>query len=193
MALIAFALPAAASPPGHREHGRSGPAVIAYLFPRDHVIQPGEIAARKLTRINYAFANIQDGRIVIVSPADAPNLAALVALKQENPSLQIFISVGGWLWSGHFSDAALTSESRSRFIESVVAFVEQYKLDGLDIDWEFPGEVGAGNRFRPEDGRNFTLLLAELRKSFDSEEKKLGRPVLLSIAAGANDDFLEHT
>jgi chitinase len=193
LALIVFSLPATASPPGHIQHRRSTPAVIAYMFPRDHVIQPGEVAARKLTRINYAFANIQDGRIVIVSPADAPNLAALVALKQQNPSLQIFISVGGWLWSGHFSDAALTPESRSRFIESVVAFVEQYRLDGLDIDWEFPGEVGAGNRFRPEDGRNFTLLLAELRKQFDSEQRKLGRPLLLSIAAGANDDFLQHT
>ena len=86
------------------------------------------------------------------------------------------ISVGGWLWSGNFSDAALTPESRSRFIDSVAAFVEHYNLDGLDIDWEFPGEIGAGNRFRPEDGKNFTLLLAELRKRFDREERKLGRP-----------------
>ncbi|MGA8531834.1 MAG: glycosyl hydrolase family 18 protein, partial [Acidobacteriaceae bacterium] len=167
--------------------------MIAYVFPRDHVIQPGEIAVRKLTRINYAFANIQDGRIVAISPADAPNLAALVALKQENPSLQVLISVGGWLWSGNFSDAALTPESRSRFIESAIAFVEHYNLDGLDIDWEYPGQIGAGNRFRPEDGRDYTLLLAGLRRRFHREERKLGRPLLLSIAAGASDDFLDHT
>lgn len=192
-ALIAFALPAAASRRGHNAHRRPGPEVIAYVFPRDHVIQPGEIAARKLTRINYAFANIQDGKIVIVNPSDAPNLAALVALKKENPSLQVLISVGGWLWSGNFSDAALTPESRSRFIDSVVALVGRYNLDGLDIDWEYPGQIGAGNRFRPEDGRDYTLLLAELRKRFRGEERKLGRPLLLSVAAGASDDFLEHT
>ncbi|MGA7521260.1 MAG: glycoside hydrolase family 18 protein [Acidobacteriaceae bacterium] len=191
--LMAVVLPAAASRPGLGTHRPAGPAVIAYIFPRDHVIQPGEIAARKLTRINYAFANIQDGRIVIVNPADAPNLAALVALKQENSSLQVLISVGGWLWSGNFSDAALTPQSRSRFIESVAAFVKQYNLDGLDIDWEYPGEIGAGNRFRPQDKRDYTLLLAELRKRFDREERNLGRPLLLSVAAGSNDDFLEHT
>jgi len=188
VALVGLVLPAAAS-----KHGPGGEAVIAYFFPRDHVIQPGEIAATKLTRINYAFANIQDGRIVILSPADAPNLATLVGLKKQNPSLQIVISVGGWLWSGNFSDAALTPESRTRFVDSVVAFVEKYNLDGLDIDWEFPGEIGAGNRFRTEDGRNFTLLLAQLRQRFNREQTKLGRHLILSIAAGANDDFLQNT
>lgn len=191
---VAFAglvLPAAAAK--HLERRHVGPAVIAYLFPRDHLIQPGEIAVRKLTRINYAFANIQDGRMVIVSPADAPNLATLVGLKRENPSLQIVISVGGWLWSGNFSDAAVTAESRARFVDSVIAFVEKYNIDGLDIDWEFPGEVGAGNRFRPEDGRNFTLLLTELRQRFNREQTRLGRHLILSIAAGANDDYLQNT
>ena len=191
--LIVVALPASAAGPGSKEHRSPGPAVITYLFPRDHVIQPGEIAARKLTRINYAFANIKDGQIAMVSPADDPNLTTLVALKKGNPSLQIVVSVGGWLWSGNFSDAVLTPESRSRFIESVVALIQHYNLDGLDIDWEFPGEVGAGNRFRPEDGHNFTLVLSELRKRFDREQRSLGHPLLLSIAAGANEDYLQHT
>lgn len=193
VALIAMVLPAAASRPEPREHGSVGPAVIAYVFPRDHILQPGEIEARKLIRINYAFANIQDGRIVAANPVDAPDLAFLVALKKENPSLQVLISVGGWLWSGNFSDMALTPEGRSRFIESVVAFVEHSNLDGLDIDWEYPGQSGAGNRFRPEDGRNYTLLLAEFRRRFDREKRRLGRPLLLSIAVGSSDAFLQHT
>jgi chitinase len=131
--------------------------------------------------------------MVAENPADAGNLATLIALKQENPSLEVLISVGGWLWSGNFSDAALTAESRSRFIASVAAFVKQYNLDGLDIDWEYPGQIGAGNRFRPEDERNYTLLLAGIRKRFNSEERTRGRHLLLTIAAGASDDFLEHT
>ncbi|MFP5229484.1 MAG: glycoside hydrolase family 18 protein [Acidobacteriota bacterium] len=190
-AMVAAVLAGLVVPAAAAKH--SDPEVIAYLFPRDHVIEPGEIAARKLTRINYAFANIQEGRMVIVSPADAPNLATLVGLKRENPSLQIVISVGGWLWSGNFSDAALTPANRARFVDSAAAFVDKYNLDGLDIDWEYPGEVGAGNRFRPEDGRNFTLLLRELRKRFNREQARLGRHLFLSIAAGANDDYLQHT
>ncbi len=115
------------------------------------------------------------------SPVDEANFATLVGLKQQNPSLQVLVSVGGWIWSGNFSDMVLTTQSRRRFIESVVEFVDRYKLDGLDIDWEYPGMTGNGNRFRPEDKRNFTLVLKELRARFNVEQRKLGRPLLLSL------------
>src|SRR5271155_1173797 len=156
------------------------PAVVAYVFKRNDLIQPGEIAAEKLTRINYAFANLQDGRIVNGFTSDDQNLAALVSLKQKNPSLTVLVSVGGWLWSGSFSDMALTKESRHLFIESVVEFVDRHQLDGLDIDWEYPGQIGAGNHFRREDKQNYTLLLKELRQRFDPQEKKLHRRLFLT-------------
>jgi chitinase len=171
----------------------AGPVVIAYVFPQNHVLQPGEIDAQKLTRINYAFANINNGVIVDGFPSDAANFAALDALKQQNPSLTVLVSVGGWLWSGNFSDAVLTKQSRETFINSVGAFIEKYNLDGLDIDWEYPGQVGAGNRFRPEDKQHYTAVLKELRQRFGQEEKTLHRRLYLSVATGSDMDFLEHT
>jgi chitinase len=101
--------------------------------------------------------------------------------------------VGGWLGSGGFSDAALTAQSRKTFIDSVIAFIERYDLDGLDIDWEYPGLPGAGNRFRPEDKQNYTALLRDLRFRFNHEEKKLHRQLYLSVAAGSQTSFLDHT
>ncbi|SUH17907.1 exochitinase [Salmonella enterica subsp. enterica] len=38
----------------------------------------------------------------------------------------------------------------------------------VDIDWEYPNNEGAGNPFGPEDGANYALLIAELRKQLDS-------------------------
>lgn len=169
------------------------PQVIAYVFPQEHILKPSDIDARKLTRINYAFADIKDGRIAEGSGTDAANFATLNALKRENPALKVLISVGGWKGSGGFSNMALTPESRARFIDSVVAFLEKYDLDGLDVDWEYPGLPGAGNRYRPEDKQNYTALLRELRHRFDQVQKKIGRPLYLSIAAGDSTDFLEHT
>lgn len=192
VAVLAAALPTTAQVK-HTAAVPDRPQIIAYLFPRDRVLQPADVAATKLTRINYAFANIKDGVIVAESPADAPNFAMLAGLKQQNPSLQVLVSVGGWLWSGNFSDMALTPESRARFIDSAAAFIRQYKLDGLDIDWEFPGEVGAGNRFRPEDKEHYTLLLQALRRRFDQEQRQLGRRLYLSVAVGSGHDWLEHT
>jgi chitinase len=172
---------------------RSRSVIVAYVFPRSSLLQPGEIAAQKLTRINFAFALIQNGKIVTEDPSDAANMATLVALKRDNPSLTVLASVGGWLGSGNFSDMALTKESRSAFIQSVLVFIEQHQLDGLDIDWEYPGLIGAGNKFRPEDKQNYTLVLSELRKQFDHEETKLHRKLFLTIATGAFSQFLEHT
>jgi chitinase len=171
----------------------SKPVVVAYVFPQNNLIQPSEIAAQKLTRINYAFANVRGGRVVNGFDADGKNLAALVALKQENPSLTVLVSIGGWLWSGNFSDAALTTESRKIFIQSAVEFVEQYNLDGVDIDWEYPGQTGAGNHFRSADKQNYTLLLKELRERLNQEEHRLNRRLFITIATGASPAFLDHT
>jgi len=176
-----------------RSKAPAKPEIIAYVFKRNDVIQPGEIAAQKLTRINYAFALIQAGQIVNGYANDDQNLAALVALKQQNPSLTVLISVGGWLGSGNLSDMALTKQSRSLFIESAVKFIERNQLDGLDIDWEYPAQIGAGNAFRPEDKYNYTQLFKELRQRFDQEEKRLHRRLFLSSATGGSTSFLENT
>ena len=169
------------------------PVVAAYVFAGGRVLTPGEIDAKKLTRVNYAFANIAQGRMVEGAPADAVNLAALTALKKDNPHLTVLVSVGGWTWSGGFSDAALTPASRSVFIDSVEAFITRYHLDGLDVDWEYPGMSGDGNTFRPEDKQTYTLLLKELRRRFNTMAGTLHRPLYLTIAAGASSEFLEHT
>ena len=171
----------------------SQPVVVGYVFPRGAVLQPGQIQAKSLNRINYAFANIQDGRIVAGYASDEQNFAVLNALKQENPSLKVLVSVGGWLWSGSFSDMALTPASRQIFLQSVMEFLGRNRLDGLDIDWEYPGSVGAGNRFRSEDKRNYTLLLKELRAAFSQETKRSHKRLYLTVAAGASDEFVANT
>ena len=170
-----------------------GPVIVAYVFPQDNAIRDGEIAAQKLTRINYAFANIKDGLIVNGFAHDDQNLASLVALKQKNPSLTVLVSVGGWLWSGAFSDMALTRVSRATFIQSVVEYVGLHQLDGLDIDWEYPALEGATKNFRPEDKQNYTLLLKELRARFNLMEKVVHRRLYVTIATGASQEFLTHT
>jgi chitinase len=147
-----------------------------------------QIPADLLTHINYAFAVIKDGECSI-NNGDAANekMAQLRAFKQKHPQVQTLISVGGWTDSGSFSDAALTDASREKFARSCAAFARAHGFDGVDIDWEYP--TGGGlekDKGRPEDTKNFTLLLAELRKQLDAQGKADKKHYLLTIAAPAS-------
>jgi len=62
-----------------------------------------------------------------------------------------------------FSDAALTPTSRYNFAREANALINEYNLDGIDIDWEYPGTSAAGIKSRPQDRENFTLLLTAIR------------------------------
>jgi len=165
--------------------------IIGYLFPKDGVIDPAAVAADRLTHVNYAFANVDGGRVVEGFAHDAENFRVLAALRRKHPHLKVLVSVGGWTWSGAFSDAALTPESRRRFVESAVAFVRRHDLDGFDVDWEYPCLPGYGNTHRPEDKQNFTALMAELRAALDRKKPPRGGRYLLSFAAGAFTRFLD--
>ena len=156
-----------------------------------------DVDAEKLTHINYAFAQVSEADTIGFQNEKAPqHLAQLQALKAHNPDLKLLVSVGGW-GAKNFSDAALTEASRARFAHSAVRMVKQYGLDGIDIDWEFPGQAAGGIKARPEDERNFTLLLKTLRTHLDSLSDVRGRVgedrYLLTIASNDNEAYFEHT
>jgi len=187
--------------------------IVAYfiewgIYGRDY--QPADMDLSKITHINYAFANIGDDlRIAIGDPYaaidksypgdtwDQPYRGCYNqinnVLRAEYPHIQTLISVGGWTWSGKFSDAALTAASRATFAASCVDFIREYNFDGVDIDWEYPVCCGlSSNTFRPEDKQNYTLLLQELRSQLDAAAAQDGRKYLLTIAAPAGYDKIEN-
>lgn len=150
---------------------------------------PG-ISPEKLDVINFAFAQVSpQGEVVLENPTAPTTLGDLVALRKRNAQLRIVLSVGGW-GAGHFSEAALDDASRTRFSASAVAMIERYDLDGVDLDWEYPTLPGPGISHRPEDRRNFSLLLENLRGALDRLGKAHdGKHYLLTIAA-ADSEFV---
>ena len=180
-----------------------GPIIAAEPVPEDFRViayvagwsLPAVIHAEKLTHINFAFAHIKNGKVAFDNPDLAPALKSLLALKKQNPQLKIIISVGGWEADG-FSDAALTEASRAIFAESALALMRQHGADGLDLDWEYPGQGVAGIKFRAEDKQNFTSLLKALRGRLDdaSLADHRGGPDRYTLTiASADREYFEHT
>ena len=164
------------------------PVVVGYFAEWNDTYAASAIPADLVTHVNYSFARVKDGEIALGEPGkDATpggphpsvrHFAELRALKAKHPQLKTLISVGGWGAKG-FSAAAADEAARTKFAKSCAAFAHANGLDGIDIDWEFPGEEHA------EDGHRFTLLLAELRKQLDAQATLDGHPYLLTIAAPA--------
>lgn len=162
------------------------PIVLAYFT--EYTESLPEV--RLLTHINYAhgrFANPStgDGGIVITESKKAP-IKDVVALKSVNPKLKVCLMVGGW--GGHadgFSMMARDAAKRTAFCQSVKFLMDKHKLDGVDIDWEYPtqsadNETGAD----PSDTQNFNLVLKELRET-------LGQDKIISFASSSSARYVD--
>jgi len=170
------------------------PVVIGYVPGFRGELDVSAIDATKLTHINYAFVNVKDSMAWLTNiETDTINFRKLGTLKKINPDLKILISIGGWSWSENFSDAVLTNSSRRKFAESSVAIVEEYDLDGVDIDWEYPGMKGQDNVFRPEDKQNYTLMFKAIREELDNLSTRTGKEYQLTTAVGAFKAYIDHT
>jgi chitinase len=174
---------------------QSNKVIIGYVGGFRGLINTAPIQAKKLTHINYAFVDIKNNRAWLHREAtDTINFRNLILLKKQNPALKILISIGGWTWSGRFSDAVLTDTSRQRFVASAVAIVKKFDLDGIDIDWEYPSLPGdKGNIYRPEDKHNYTLLFKELRAQLDSLQQQTNKKYLVTTAVGGFKKFVDNT
>ncbi len=135
-----------------------------------------------VTHINYSFAHVGDkfNEVRIDNP---DRLREIVALKKEAPSLKVLLSVGGW-GSGRFSEMAASKKNRPAFAHSCKKAVDEYGLDGIDIDWEYPGSDMAGISSSPSDKENFTLLMKDLREA-------LGEDKLLTLASSATAQYID--
>ncbi|XP_076459993.1 chitinase-3-like protein 1 [Babylonia areolata] len=141
------------------------------------------------THIVFAFAGIHGSRIEPTEFNDEDMYRRLLALKTTNPALRVLLSVGGWRAGGaSFSQLVSSRESMLRFVGSATRFLRRHGLDGLDLDWEFPGDGEQGGS--PGDRVSFTRLLQLLREGFDREAARTGRERLLLTAALVGDIVL---
>ncbi|MEQ1744690.1 MAG: glycosyl hydrolase family 18 protein [Saprospiraceae bacterium] len=188
-------------------------------YERHKLVRPTTIDYSKYNILIYAFLGIEaDGSLSLTDPwADKNLLLGPInsakapagygqAKDMGNPAYHqrgtrfsdyahkhrvlFLVSVGGWAHSTHFPAVAADPAKRARFAAECAQAVERYNLDGIDIDWEFPGTEERGGS--SSDRQNFTLLLQQVRQSLNALKTKTRRDLMLTAACGASPKNLSN-
>ncbi|KAI8068310.1 glycoside hydrolase [Gongronella butleri] len=128
------------------------------------------IPFEKYTHINYAFAlqNNEDGIPHFEDDWAVEHYLPQLVMSAHDAGTKVLLSIGGWTGSKRFSSMAASKAKRQQFIDWNLDFMEEYDMDGVDIDWEYPGRQAAGcNEFDEKDTDHLQLLLKELRAAMD--------------------------
>lgn len=135
------------------------PIVLAYVEENRKALPDPSL----MSHIIYAFGVFGDDNdeAVIQKPE---RLAAIAALRDSNPELKVILGIGGYKKEG-FSEMAADPGKRKSFVRSVKKIIRKYRLDGVDLDWEFPTTTAGGHTARPDDAVNYTYLVRDLRKA----------------------------
>ncbi len=94
---------------------------------------------KQVTHINYAFQNPDASGNLVSSNA---GLADLVQKAHAN-NVKVLVSIGGGSAANgtakeNFQNLISTPQKRADFIHKIVVYLNNYKLDGLDVDIEGP-------------------------------------------------------
>lgn len=96
--------------------------------------------------------------------------------------MKVLLSIGGYTWSTNFPSVARSTTARSTFAKSAVGLLKDWGFDGIDVDWEYPGDAAQA--------ADMILLLQELRRELDTYAAAHadGHHFLLTIAAPAGPE-----
>jgi chitinase len=127
----------------------------------------------------------KSGRLYWTQDDSADLLSRLTAAAHAKGT-QVVVSVGGWTGSTYFSSVVATASGRTALAQSMQKMIGDFALDGIDIDWEYPGTPGApGNVVSGNDSANLVLFLKQLR-GLIGDNKLITMATSTSPFAGTN-------
>jgi chitinase len=145
-------------------------------FQRDrkcNYVAPGDINTDGFTHLFFAFAFFDPGDFSLrfAHKEDEDVVKEFTAL--QRPGLQTWLAIGGWdfnepgPWQKAFHNMVSTQHGRATLIANLQLAILKWKFQGIDIDWEYPGEEKRGGS--SEDGDNLVLFVKELRQALGSK------------------------
>ncbi|EJF63602.1 glycoside hydrolase family 18 protein [Dichomitus squalens LYAD-421 SS1] len=122
---------------------------------------------KKYTSVSYAFVTTDPDHMVSLTADDINGtIFKDLVSTAHNQNTKVMMTVGGWTGSKWFSLLLAENYTRSNFINAVGAMANNYAVQGVEFDWEFPNKQGVGcNTIDKDDAANFLLMLQEFRQN----------------------------
>ncbi len=157
--------------------------VIGYFAGRTTALDSFPVG--KMTHLIFSFCHLNGNKLWVANAADTLRIQKMVSFKEKYPYLKIILSLGGWGGCRDCSAVFSTDTGRIEFAHSTKNLLKYFHVDGIDLDWEYPGIAGfPGHPYSQNDKEDFTLLIRALRKV-------LGKKYEISFAAGGFDRYID--
>jgi chitinase len=105
-----------------------------------YINTPSKIDYSKYTHICYAFAI--PGTNGAIGGVDGGSVLTDLVNRSHAANVKVLLSIGGWLDSSPnntpFESIANSTTAINQLVTSCTNLVNQYNLDGIDLDWEYP-------------------------------------------------------
>jgi len=119
----------------------TGMKIVGYL---GNWNSPAAVEYDKLTHAIYAFGLVDTGGGVTVQvPGNLSQMVSLARAAGCKPLLAI--GGGGGGQDAPYRAMAGSSAARQAFVNNCLTLVQNYNLEGIDIDWEYPGSADVAN------------------------------------------------
>lgn len=152
--------------------------VVAGFYPyqKDYVLKPENIDTGNITHLIYTFAGPRADGSISTDTGSYHSMAAPLVSRLHEDGKKFIVMMGGGLQSGGFHGMASSQVTRTVFINTLSDWMRNYGYDGVNLDWEYPGDND-----RDEDRANLTALVIEMRQAFDALEMELGKDLEISM------------
>lgn len=148
---------------------------VGYVYRR-----PEKLNFSLYTHLCHAFVVAdEDGKIR--PNRSCPNRELVTDAHQAN--VRVLISLGGWGWDKQFAAIVSQPDAEDRYVNAVMAIVDEYDYDGIDLDWEYPDTA--------EEVAGYDRLCRRFRAQLDELEKKKSRHLYQTMAASSNPPTLK--
>lgn len=141
-----------------------------------------KINFNQITHVNFAFSTVEKEENGDFLPTVSETVRSGIALTKEiiasqGAKTKTLLSIGG-AGASNFCEGCSTEQARTKFAARCAELIDSLGIDGVDLDWEFPGRAHLGVSCCEHCTTDYVELCLEIRKAIGSH--------LLTAAVGSD-------